>query len=159
MLGQKVKFVHRKNDYFILLTACTTLISCQHEFYIKPSLSDTCLEGEQCLTLSQFTTKNIQSNVTLKFYPGNHTLSSTLTFQSNPMVRILKKSNHTANSTIQCTHSGRIDFIDTALADIYNMEFRSCQLQVNHTYHVDIMNSTFLFSVHMVSFGEHTSDF
>ena len=70
-----------------------------------------------------------------------------LTFQSNLMVRILKKSNvnHSANSTIQCTHLGRINFINTALTGIYNMEFRSCRLQVNHTYHVDIKNSTFLF--------------
>ena len=130
-----------------VLVACIALASCQrNEFYIKSSVSDTCLEGEQCLTLSQFTARNIESNVTLNFYPGNHTLSATLTFQNNLMVRILKKPNHSANSTIQCTHSGRIDFNNTELANIYNIEFRNCRLQVNHTYHVDIVNSTFLFN-------------
>ena len=127
--------------------------------YIKPPLSDACSEGEQCLTLSQFTARDIESNVTLTFYPGNHTLSSTLTFQNKLMVRILKKSNYSANSTIQCTHSGRIDFIDTELASIYNMEFRSCQLQVNHTYHMDIINSTFLFSSYHGQFRRAYSGF
>ena len=137
-----------KKIMIFVLVAFISLVSCQHmhEFYIKPSLSDTCLEGEQCLTLSQFTARNIESNVTLNFYPGNHTLTSMLTFQSNLIVWILKKSNHTANSPTKCTHSGRIDFINTELASIYNIEFRSCRLQVNHTYHVDIINSTFSFN-------------
>ena len=133
-----------KKIMIFVLVAFISLVSCQCEFYIKPSLSDACSERVQCLTLSQFTARNIYSNVTLKFYPGNHTLTSTLTFQSNLMVRILKKSNHTANSMIQCTHSGRIDLNNTELASIYNMEFKNCPLQVNHTYHVDIINSTFL---------------
>ena len=145
--AKKFIFIHQSKMIIFVLVACIALASCQrNEFYIKPSLSDTCVEGEQCLTLSQFTARNIESNVTLNFYPGNHTLSSTLTFHSNLMVRILKKSNHTANSTIQCTHSGRIDFNNTELANIYNMEFRSCRLQVNHTYHVYIINSTFYFN-------------
>ena len=137
--------------FLFVLVAFISLVSCQQEFYIKPSLSDVCSEGEQCLTLSQFTARNIESNVTLKFYPGNHTLTFTLTFQSNLMVRILKKSNHTAKSTMQCTHSGRIEFIDTELADIYNMEFRSCRLQVDHTYHMHIINSTFLSTSYAIS--------
>ena len=145
MLSEMILSTSRKIMIFVLVVFIS-LVSCQQEFYIKPSLSDACSEGVQCLTLSQFTATNIYSNVTLKFYPGNHTLSSMLMFKSNPMVRISKKSNHSANSTIQCTHSGRIDFIDTAQADIYNMEFRSCGLQMNHTYHVDIINSTFLFN-------------
>ena len=130
---------------FFILSACITFVSCQSEFYIKPSLSDTCLEGEHCLTLPQLTARNIESNVTLNFYPGNHTLTSTLMFQRNLMVGITRKSNHSTKSTIQCAYSGRIDFINTELATVYNMEFRSCRLQVYHTYHVDIINSTFLF--------------
>ena len=150
MLSEMVLSTSKKIMIFVLV-AFISLVSCQQEFYIKPSLSDACSEGEKCLTLSQFTARNIESNVTLKFYPGNHTLTFTLTFQSNLMVRILKKSNHTAKSTIQCTASGRIDFIDTKLASVYNMEFRSCRLQVDHAYHIDIINSTFLSTSYAIS--------
>ena len=52
-------------------------------------------------------------------------MSSTLVFRRKLIVRI-KKSNYTERSTIQCTYSGRIDFIHTVLADIYNIEFKSC---------------------------------
>lgn len=131
----------------LIIVACIALVSCQNVFYIKPSLSDPCFEGEPCLTLSQFTTRNIYSNVTLNFNPGNHTLSTRLVFRGNEFVRI-EKSNHTGKSTILCTYFGRIDFINIImLAGIYNIEFRSCQLQVYHA-HVNIINSIFLFNLY-----------
>ena len=136
------------NMILVLMTCiCIALVSSQEEFYIKSSLSDACLERKQCLTLSQFVTRSGDFNITLNFYPGNHTLSSTLIFQ-RMLVVIMKKSNDTAaRSTIQCTYSGRIDFINTVLADINNIEFKSCQLQVYHSY-ANIINGTFLFDLY-----------
>ena len=57
------------------LMHCTAMV-----YHINPSLNSSC-PGEHCLTLSQFVAnvKFIESNTTMIFLPGNHTLDTRLT--------------------------------------------------------------------------------
>ena len=139
----------------ILVTCISTLfVSGQEEFYITSSSSDGCLEGAECLTLSQFIFRNIyvNYNVTLKLDTGNHTLSSQLFFGRNVVVLTNNhsESNCASRSIITCTQNGHLTFINS-LSVVHNIEFRSCLLSMFDHANVNIMSSTFLFGIH----GQH----
>ena len=63
----------------VLLSLLTTFQHpCAEEFYITSFASQPC-PAQPCLTLTQFSTYDVtSSNVTLKFFPGNHTLDAVL---------------------------------------------------------------------------------
>ena len=130
-----------------------TLVTSWEEFYIIPSSSDACVEGTQCLTLSQFISRNIyvNYNVTLNFHSGNHTLSSTLVFGRNIVDLLANNYSRTRSDhdsvTITCNESGSVVFFNTPSARIQSIKFRSCLLQLFDHVHMNIINSSFVSSV------------
>lgn len=137
----------------VLFIICISmvLVSNQEVFYIKPSSSDACLEGAQCLTLSQFISQNGYinklKNVTLCFQSGNHILSSVLIFTENvvAMVNTCSESDRSYRCIIRCIDNGTVGFIYTRLASIYNVEFKNCPVQLVENVNVNIVNSSFFF--------------
>ena len=76
-------------------------------YHILPSLSDPC-PTQPCLTLSRFasdTSSYHQSNTTLVFQPGNHSLASKLRLGGILSLQLLK-SIFPQSANIICEHSG-----------------------------------------------------
>ena len=138
----------------LLLLSNAFLVSSQEELYIVPSSSNTCLGGAKCLTMSQFASRNtdIDYNITLNFYSGNHTLSSPLVFRTSVIMVNFNLSEHDCVRPVvmTCTHAGSISFSNSPSAIIHSIGYRSCHLQMFDSQ-VSIVNSTFYYSFHRQS--------
>ena len=107
---------------------------------IKPSSSNIACPPENtsalentCLTLSEYAQNYSeyfnQSNITLQFLLGNHTLDVNITITSTQTqyLEILGNTTSlTAPSTVTCTHNAGFEFRDISEVRVSDMTFISC---------------------------------
>ena len=99
------------------------------KFHILTSLNSDCpgeLAGEPCLTLQQYVTyPSSDSNVTLEFEGGNHSLKSLFTISGGTYFGLVATTNATINCDgLSSTYS--IRFSSTINADIKGISFIRC---------------------------------
>ena len=132
--------------FFLLLSSISFTIGI--EYYITSSTSGRCLV-EPCLTLAQFannTSKYLDSNTTLIFKPGNHTLNSQLTISSVANISFIPYSiSVTADINVACGSLGRLDIYNVSFVSILGIKFVGCVgNRIISVRHLSIENSSFL---------------
>ena len=89
-----------------------------------------CPTNKSCLTLEQFTLHNakgsIESNATLHFLPGNHTLASKLTITDIESLSFLSLTS-TMESLIECEDLGGFVISLVNYVKIQNLTFVNCK--------------------------------
>ena len=132
--------------FFLLLSSISFTIGIEH--YITSSTSERCLI-EPCLTLAQFannTSEYLDSNTTLIFKPGNHTLNSQLTVSMVANFSIIPYSlSVTSDTNVVCGSFGRLDIYNVSIISILGINFIGCvSNRVISVRHLSVENSCFL---------------
>ena len=103
----------------------------QVHYYISPSLNVHC-PGDPCLTLAQFAANFIsnisnETNISLSFLPGNHSLDRELSLSRAHDFSISKVIGGDESVFIECgRQSGRFSISETRFALIKNLHFIGC---------------------------------
>ena len=132
---------------FLLVNTEFKHSSCR-EHIIRPLLeSSTCPQNStSCLTLSQFATNSSQneSNTSLVFLPGNHTLEILLLAHGHNF-SMSKYVQENETVFVKCTSQlGRFDISMTAHVTIMGLNFIGCgNNQISHVTRLTIADSTF----------------
>ena len=134
----------------VLLQKCCTHLVAGRIYYIKSSVSIPCLE-EPCLTLLQFAAhfkNHLESNVSLIFLPGYHTLDSRLSFHAVSQFSMHPDSTLSPSPGIFCQRQAGITV--SSINDVYidHLKFVGC-----HSHQVTAVNR---FVLEDVSFLNHT---
>ena len=113
----------------ILLHNCCTHFVAGRVYYIKPSIHTSCLE-EPSLTLLQFaigTENYLESNTTLMFLPGYHSLDSRLLIHAVGKLSMHSNSALTPSPVIFCQQQAGITF--SSIGDVYigHLKFFGCR--------------------------------
>ena len=131
----------------MLLYKCSSL-AVSEVYHIKQSTNASCSE-ESCLTLSQFVahaeTSNLESNTTLIFLPGHHSLNSQLNINAVRKFSMQSSSIPLLCPTIVCKQNGRVTF--STIRDVYigYIKFVGCHgHQVTMVKMFVLENTTFL---------------
>ena len=106
--------------------AMSTSMMLQH--HITPSLSFPCPAGEHCPTLSTLATNvsyYIESNTTLIFLAGNHTLDMDFTVTEVNELQMLSL-NDSANASIVCSHSIHLTITKINILRIRGLKLIGC---------------------------------
>ena len=113
-----------------------TLVQCDN-YHIKSSLDQACpSDNESCLTLSDFvsnftSTNYTESDLTLIFHSGNHTLDSDLSFHNISSLTMAKKSstltsNNETEIIIVCNTYAHFEFESLKVVRIIRLKFVGC---------------------------------
>ena len=128
-----------------LLVYADTVISKVH--YITPSLDGPCPQNSSCLTLSQFAANSsyIETDTSLLFLPGKHTLDQELLLAQVNNFSMTKDGVGNATVFVECsTHSGRFHISETASVSINGLHFIGCgSNNVSQVNWLTITSSTF----------------
>ena len=130
--------------FFILLSALQSTLCIK--FHIMTSLRSDCpgeLAGEPCLTLQQYVSyPSHNSNITLEFESGNHSLNSMFTISSGTYFGLVA----TTNATINCDglSSANIRISSITKVDIKGINFIRCRsVEFNSVTNGTIVMSNF----------------
>ena len=128
-----------------LLVYADTVFSKVH--YITPSLDGPCPQNSSCLTLSQFAANSsyIETDTSLLFLPGNHTLDRELLLAQLNNFSMTKDGVGNETIFVKCsTHSRRFHIRETTSVSIHGLHFIGCGS--NNVFQVNwltITSSTF----------------
>ena len=158
----------------------------QVHYYITPSLSVHC-PGDPCLTLPQLAANSTsylgnETNVSLSFLPGNHSLYGELSLSNADSFSITKVIEGNGIVFVECgNQSGRFSISETTFAMIKDLHFVGCggnrvsqveqfrvedtifegvegrgtALVLNQVTDASITRSSFLSNVHASTFEHH----
>ena len=95
--------------------------------YIRPTLDSPCpQDSSSCYTLSQFIANN-ETNISLFFLPGNHTLSKELLLTHGYNFSLTKYAQNDVRVLVQCFGQlGRFDISDATSVSIKDIHFIGC---------------------------------
>ena len=116
----------------IFLVAVIVSGSCSLEdtYYIKALFNATCDNAQPCITLSEFAQQNRKpaKRTTLKFMPGEHTLSSNISVANSNNYSLigLCKRIEAAKSRIKCERNVGLTFFNMQYIRIHHLVFTSC---------------------------------
>ena len=114
-----------------LLVYADSANSQQVHYYITPSLSVRC-SGDSCLTLPQLAANSTsylgnETNISLSFLPGNHSLDGELSLSHANNFSITKVMGGNGTVFIECgSQSGRLDISEIKFAVIKDLHFIGC---------------------------------
>ena len=97
--------------------------------YITPSPDDPCPQNSSCLTLSQFTARSShnETDISLLFLPGNHTLDRELLLAQVNNFSMTKEGLDNETVYVECsTHYGRFRISETTSVSLKNLHFIGC---------------------------------
>ena len=104
----------------------------QAHYYITPSLNATC-PGDPCLTLTQLVAINFsnETNISLWFLQGNHSLDRELSLSRAENVSMMKDARDNGTVFVECgsrniNQSGRFNISETKFAMIKGLHFIGC---------------------------------
>ena len=118
-------------NLLLFLLMCSDSASSQVHFYITPSLSVHC-PRDPCLTLSQLAANSIsylcnETNLSLSFQPGNHSLEGELSLSQADNFSMTKDKGGNGTVFVECgSQSGRINISETTFAMIRDLHFIGC---------------------------------
>ena len=125
--------------------------------HVKPTSTNTSWPTHPCLTLSEYAHDLEQyfnlsdSNLTLKFLPGNHSLNVNLIISSIHQLEILGNSSVIAPTRIRCSSYAGFAFSDTYEVKIDGLVFISCaRSHVVHTLYRPYFSATY-YGLHLQS--------
>ena len=128
-----------------LLVYADTVFSKVH--YITPSLDGPCPQNSSCLTLSQFAANSsyIETDTSLLFLPGNHTLDRELLLAQVNNFSMTKDGVGNETIFVECsTRSGRFHISKTTSVSINGLHFIGCgSNNVSQVNWLTITSSTF----------------
>ena len=128
-----------------LLVYADTVLGKVH--YITPSLDDPCPQNSSCLTLSQFAANSsyIETDTSLLFLPGNHTLDRELLLAQVNNFSMTKDGVGNETIFVECsTRSGRFHISETGSVSINGLHFIGCgSNNVSQVNWLTITSSTF----------------
>ena len=131
--------------FLFLLVYADTVYSKVH--YITPSLDGPCPQNSSCLTLSQFAANSsyIETDTSLLFLPGNHTLDRELLLAQVNNFSMTKDGVGNETIFVKCsTHSGRFHISETTSVSINGLHFIGCgSNNVSQVNWLTINSSTF----------------
>ena len=166
-----------------LLVYADSANSQQVHYYITPSLSVHC-PGDPCLTLPQLAANSAsylgnETNVSLIFLPGNHSLDGELSLSHADNFSMTKVIGGNGTVFVECgRRSGRFNISETTLKDLHfvgcggnrgrqvkqfiledtifeGVEGRGTALVLNQVTDASIARSLFLSNVHASTFERH----
>ena len=114
-----------------LLVYADSANSQQVHYYITPSLSVHC-PGDPCLTLPQLAANSIsylgnETNVSLTFLPGNHSLDGELSLSHADYFSMTKVIGGNGTVFAECgSQSGRFNISEITFAAIKDLHFVGC---------------------------------
>ena len=97
--------------------------------YITPSPNGPCPQNSSCLTLSQFTASSShnETDISLLFLPGNHTLDQELYLTEVNKFSMTKFGLDNETVFVECsTHYGRFHISETTSVSVKDLHFISC---------------------------------
>ena len=117
--------------FIITLIAIPLLYIRCDMIYILPSLSSAgCPLDTKCITLSQITENdsllNHESNITLLFHPGEHTLISNLTVTNHSNFTMKLSASGFQRPVIICQQSSNFQFVSVTFVSIDSLKFKGC---------------------------------
>ena len=128
-----------------LLVYADTVYSKVH--YITPSLDGPCAQNSSCLTLSQFAANSsyIETDTSLLFLPGNHTLDRELLLAQVNKFSMTKDGVGNETIFVECSaRSGRFHIRETTSVSIHGLHFIGCgSNNVSQVNWLTITSSTF----------------
>ena len=113
------------------LLMCTDSASSQVHFYITPSPNVHC-SRDPCLTLSQLAANSIsylcnETNLSLSFQPGNHSLEGELSLSQADNFSMTKDKGGNGTVFVECgSQSERINISETTFTMIKDLHFIGC---------------------------------
>ena len=113
-------------------------------YYLIPSPTTQCPVGESCFTLSMLATStnsHIDSNTTLIFLAGSHTLDLHLSVSGNIFLALSASSSNT--TIITCEKNATLKFVNIAQIQIKNLNFIRCHSLVQFVDHLILEDSSF----------------
>ena len=119
------------NLLLFLLVYGDSAKSSQAHYYITPSLSVDC-PGDPCLTLPQLAAISAsylgnETNISLSFLPGNHSLDGELSFSHADNFSMTKVTESNGTVFVECGNwSGKLNISKTTFATIKGMHFIGC---------------------------------
>ena len=160
----------------------------QVHYYITPSLNVSCPQ-DPCLTLSQFAADSNsylgnETNVSLSFLPGNHSLDRELSLSRGDNFSMAKDIESNGTVFVECgSQSGRFNIGETTFATVRGLHFIGCggnrvsqveqfivedtifqgvegrgkALVLNEVSAANIVRSSFLSNMHSSKFEHHNS--
>ena len=114
-----------------MVTVDSRLSSIVH--YITPSSTTQCPAGESCLTLSTLAANSsdyFDSNTTLVFLEGSHTLDSELVVSNINGSLVIVSTNGPGTAAITCSDEASLEFSDITQLQISGLEFIGCNSKV-----------------------------
>ena len=117
-------------QYFIVLLLIH-IVCGSNVYYITPSPITHCPTKESCFNLSMLTTDTsyyCNSNTTLIFLAGNHTLNSDLSVSNSEFLRL--STNDSDIATITCSGNAGLKFTNINHMQIIGLEFMRCSTRV-----------------------------
>ena len=116
--------------------------------YITHSLDSSCLQNaSSCLTLSQFAANSShnETDVSLLFLPGNHTLDQELLLAHGHNFSMSKYAKDNETVYVECiSHFGKFDISETTSVSIYCLYFIGCSnTRISKVTWLTITDSTF----------------
>ena len=128
-----------------LLVYADTVFSKVH--YITPSLDGPCPQNSSCLTLSQFAANSsyIETDTSLLFLPGNHTLDRELLLAQVNNFSMTKDGIGNETVFVECsTYSGTFHISETTSVSINGLHFIGCgSNNISQVNWLTITSSTF----------------
>ena len=103
----------------------------QVQYYIRPLLTVPC-HGDPCLTLAQLAADSTsylgnETNISLSFLPGNHSLDRELSLSHADNFSMTKDIGGNETVFVECgSQSGRFNISDTTFATIRELHFIGC---------------------------------
>ena len=132
---------------FLFLLVCAD-VTYSKVHYIRPTLNSPCPQNVSfCLTLSQFAanSNHSETDVSLLFFPGNHTLDQGLYLAQGHNFSMSKYAEDNEKIFVECTNQwGRFDISEATYASINNLHFVGCgSNRVSQVQLLTITDSTF----------------
>ena len=117
----------------VLYMSIIHTVGANNVYYIKPPTSDGCPESETCITLSTLAanTSNFldDTNTTLIFLEGNHTLDTDLNMRDiNHSVRL--SAANLVSVSITCTYGALLNFNNITQLQISGLELIRCRNRI-----------------------------
>ena len=101
----------------------------QMHYYITPSLNVPCPQ-DPCLTLPQFSASYLgnETNISLSFLPGNHSLDGELSLSRADNFTVAKDIGSNGTVFVECAagQSGRLNISETTFTTIQGLHFIGC---------------------------------
>ena len=123
--------MQQDTNLFLFFLVYADSVNSQAHYYITPSLSVHC-PGDTCLTLPQLAANSTsylgnETNVSLAFLPGNHSLDGELSLSHADNFSMTKVIGGNGTVFIKCgSQSGRFNISETTFAIIKDLHFVGC---------------------------------